>query len=472
MEAAYAAIRNDKHSTRGEKINKMRVNYLFKMQTVAFLIYIFFFLLYSFLGYKESIPPFMMVLQLIYAFFYFFFLYCSYRFKLNIKIILVLIFLSLLVLSFVLRECYINFTSGPFGDDDNYYFYINNNIALGAARKDFSVLLQMVSKYPRFHYDDYGFIVISWLVFSITAEEYSSHLLLLLFQALILSLSTFYLYRILLFLNIKPVVARFFSAIWGFFPFFYLKAATQEKEIFFVFFILQAFYFMYKYKKRKNFFYLIVCIISAVICYFFRSLISILLILSIFIIMRKYKSKKTIFYIILIGAVLGFWATIILFNYIFYYLKRENFFETFVLANDRLSRLLGNIYFGWFIQIVAGLFGPFPNFNRAGTNEIMENSGLLLKQMLSLPLWIGVYQLFKDFAYKYYPILIYILASLLIIGIYGKTLDMRFQLTYFPAMLIVIAYAVQKWKNNIFYKLAFCTHTVFSICLIFLYNGR
>jgi hypothetical protein len=183
------------------------------------------------------------------------------------------------------------------------------------------------------------------------------------------------------------------------------------------------------------------------------------------------KNKKKILIGIVFFLFISFLSMFILFGRLFSYLG-VNFVQYLVSVNIKVLRTVDNMALAWPVQIIAGFFGPFPNFNRIHEFEIMETGGVFLKVIISLLLWMGVLMIVKKFNYKYYPIVLYVVVNLLVLLLYGKTLDMRYQLVCLPLMLPVIAYALQEAGKKIARGLVYYTYILFVIGIILAYNHR
>jgi hypothetical protein len=138
--------------------------------------------------------------------------------------------------------------------------------------------------------------------------------------------------------------------------------------------------------------------------------------------------------------------------------------------NSKLNSIYyGSILFRWAVQIATVLFGAFPSFSREVTFSIMYNSGLLFKGMLSFYLVLGIIKIIKNFRYEYYSIVIYVVMGIFFCTVWGVALNMRFQITFFPFMLPIMAYSLQKFRVN---RIAYYTHTILLSGLIIAYNAR
>jgi hypothetical protein len=253
---------------------------------------------------------------------------------------------------------------------------------------------------------------------------------------------------------------------WGGFPFLSVTAAVGLKENFFCLFIVTSFYFMYKYKKSKNIFSLVFAFISIFCCSFFRMAIPLMIIISLMILLmvNKKNSKKilvTVFVIFVIGVI----CLDIIFAFVFPYSLGHLLAVTF----HRASKASNNIWVFWVALVVSSFIGPFSNFSKAVGYALLSNSGLLFKTLISFPLLVGIWHIIKTYNYQYYALIAYVGMGFIMVGLSGASLDMRYQVTFFPFMLSIIAYAFQKQKIN---NLIYYSYIILSCAIIILYNYR
>jgi hypothetical protein len=436
---------------------------ILKVHLIAIILYTAFLYCYTVIGYREDIPAYIVILQIVFAFFFFAFLYCTYTLRLNIQVILLLVFLSSLVFAFILRLCYLKFTGTPFGE--GYDTYVYHALALRTMGKDFAYFIKYLSTRDT-NIDDYGYPFILYTLYSIAGSEEAGLNFTILINALVITLSTFYLYKLLLLVNIRVANSCFWSACCGFFAYFHVRAAVQVKENFFLLFIIFSFYYMYEFKKRRKTSSLILCFLCTACCYFFRMAIPVMIIISFLILlMSNSKNRKKILLVLLAIMIIGSMSLNIIFSYIFPF-SLAHIIEVAVV---RALAKSNNLFFAFSVGIAAALVGPFPNFNRAGILAILYNSGILFKMLISFPLLAGIWYIVKSYNHRYYAMVAYIGMGLIMVVLSGVSLDMRYQLTFYQIMLVVIAYAFQEWKIK---KLTYYFYALFSVGLIIVYNFR
>jgi hypothetical protein len=432
--------------------------------------YIFHLFFFGVVKYHEVITVYANVLQIVFATFFFFFLYYIPILKLNIKVVLLLVFLYSLVFSFVLRYCFIDFTSNIFGPavSDSYFYH---SFAMNVMRKDLDYfVMYLTSQYKNI--DDYGFPTILYIIYTIAGTEASALNLTLLFNTLAITLSTYFLYKLLILLRFQAGISCFLSACWGLFPFLFVIAAVGLKENFFCLFILLSFYYMYKYKKQRRISSLVLSFMGIICTYFFRIAIPFMIIISfVILIMANSKWRKNIFIVLFILLIAGTICMKILFSYIFPVSLESLLFR--VIAN-RANGISNNLIISFAVLIATSLIGPFPNFSNAIQDGgerywIVYNSALLFKVIVSFYILVGIWRIIKTYNFRYYSILAYIGMGLLLLVLSGVALDMRYQITFYPIMIPIIAYAFKGRKiSNLLYSF----YIIVSSGLVILYNIR
>jgi hypothetical protein len=404
----------------------------------------------------------MVVLQMVFAAFFFFFLYCSYGFKISMGVILIFVFFSSFILSFIFRKWLLELTHAPFGPGRDGYTY--NRIAVNVMRKSFKEFLQYMFAH-NYMIDDYGFPIILYFVYSLAGNEQAALFIMLIVNALAITLSTYYLYKLLRLFCIKNSYIHFFCAVWGFFPYQSVTSSIGLKENVFCVFVIASFYYMYKYKQHKKFLYFLLCLFFIFCCYLFRLAIPVMILLSfILLLLVKAKNAKKVVIILVVGLVAGLFSLNILMTYFF----SNPLGRVLAISNARFSEAGISGAGAWMSQIIAALIGPFPNFNRLKSFSMIHNSGSMLKVVYSFPFWVGIWYVLKTLNYKYYAIIAYAIMGMAMLILSGVALDIRYQITFFPIMLPIIAYACQQGIN----KISYYGYTILSVVLIIAYNTR
>ena len=120
------------------------------------------------------------------------------------------------------------------------------------------------------------------------------------------------------------------------------------------------------------------------------------------------------------------------------------------------------------VQVFAALIGPFPNFFRLGKYALLFSGGILLKSILNVFLFIGVWKVIQNLSYKFYPLVLYSLFGIISVILAGVALDIRFVITFFPSMILVSLYAIKGIRKTGF----FYAYLSFLIIVTAFYNVR
>lgn len=427
------------------------------------LVYLFIFVYFVFYGYKEPIPLYMFVIQSLFLLFYSVNLYLSIKSN-SIYTVLFLVFLYSVIFSLLIRYGFLVNTYKPFGDavdSYNYDSWASNSIDKSFERYIDDILLLGYKN------DDLGYPAILYIFYNIMGSSEAGRWIMLIVNAFFIMVSTNYLYGFMRLFSMDKKQARFFSAIWGFFPFLSVTSAVGLKENFFSAIIIASFYYMYMFKMNKSVKYLLIFIPLSLLSYYFRIVLIPMLILSFVSLMLVNKyNKKSILVFFLISVVVG----VIFINLFISYFYSISLDFVLDMNSNRFSDTSGTIIFKWFVQMIAAIIGPFPNFNQMASYGMLHSSGLVLKVLLSYLLGVGVYLVIKNTLYEYYPLIIFLLMGGVMLVISGVALDMRYHITFFPIILPLVALSLK--NKNILISKKYLSYIVLIIFIIIAYNGR
>lgn len=82
---------------------------------------------------------------------------------------------------------------------------------------------------------------------------------------------------------------------------------------------------------------------------------------------------------------------------------------------------------------------------------------------------VSLITIIRTYDYRKYPLLVYFLTSAMMLILSFVAFDMRYQITLFPLMMPLIAYAIQNVRLK---KGMFFMYCLFVIGLVFFYNAR
>lgn len=419
----------------------------------------------AFIGYKEVIPDYMLVMHVVIALLY----YMGLRYSVNHTKITALLSVTLIYftfISFLLRYLFWEYTGDPFADTDGCDSYRYESYALRFKDYDFVCYVKGVLQLPMSNVDDLGYTSIVYFMAKWFGDISVVRNVILLINVFSITVSTYLIYKICILLNISRNIASFSAAVYGMFPFFCVSSAVGLKENIFCLMITASLYYMYKYKNDKRFSNLIATVVFIASTYLFR--FAICLMLCMVFITSLYvngHNRKRVWIVILVAcAVVVSFLDVIIYN--FANIEMEHIYE---VTEKRMAKSGGLDTTGWAIQSIAAIFGPFPNFTRTAQYGIYHSSGLLLKCILNLFACTGFVCVIKRFDYRYYPVALYLIMGIFMLLGTGTSLDMRYHVTFLPALIVLAAYTLDTVKIRNIILWGYCT----CVCIVIaFYNLR
>lgn len=426
--------------------------------------FIFLFLYYSLEGYKENIPSFMIGIHVYFAIAYFTCIMLS-LFTKNSVILYMVIFLYSLFSSILVRSCSWIYLNEPFFcavDSYTYDSLVTMSLSSGDSYINYLLLLFLSG----LNVDDVGMTSIVYFIYKLFGVGDKGQTVLLLLNSLILLLSSIKINKIMILYGIQRMTRFFCLMFFGCFPFFSVTAAVGLKENFFVFLIVSAFYYMlhYKYTGSRNDLSLFFLFVLFALL-FRKAIFAMLLIMLFLFLIAENCNKKKLLYMILLGSVVG----VLLLDVILIAAFDKPLELIFATSEARSESVSMNETLKWTTQGIAVLFGPFPSMNRTLQYGLLHSSGLLLKMFLNFFMIVSLIDIIRTYDYRKYPLLVYFLTSAMMFILSFVALDMRYQITLFPLMVPLIAYAIQniRLRSGLFFM-----YSLFVIGLVFFYNNR
>lgn len=438
---------------------------IFKCLAAYVGIFVIFFTFYAFAGYKEDVPGYMVFLQFFYFIFYTTALLGAYKVNFTRKEFYVYVFIYSIIAAFLVRELSLEYVNNPFlfSPDANKYNWLGSN----AVNKDlpYSKFLNTISE--DWGLDDNGMPFIIYVTYKLAGNAIAGQYLLLFINAFVITGCAWRLDGIMRYFQIERKIRRFCVSVFAFFPFLSLTAGVGLKENFFLFIIISAFYYMFRYKETKYRKYLLFTVIFCLLTIFFRLATFAMMIISFFICMiGTEKNGKGLMRLMILGAVGGALSLSILLSILFGR-NLDVFLSIAANRTGQVSEGVGSIG-SWVIGFLAVFLGPFPNFSKLSEYAIVHSSGVLMKGVLGFPILMGMIYYSRKLITKYYPLLVYFLMNTLMVVLVGASLDMRFQIPFFPLALPYAARYLQDRKL----KLYFLYYIAILFILIFFYNRR
>lgn len=433
-----------------------------------YLLYISIFLIYSIyfavVGYKEDIPMYMSALHF-YAFVsYGVCLYIASR-RISFPVIYTIVGIYTLISIFLFREVSWIFRGEPFmgGIDSNTYdSYATYAILRGMDVKNFC---EYVISHG-FGLDDLGMFSIVFYVYSICGNGEWGMNMLLVINALVIVLSTIKLNGLMDLFNISGEVRRIGAVAYGCLPFLSITAAAGLKENFFTFLIISFFYYIYKYKEENQLSHLLVAFVFALLCIFFRiSISAMLVVVAVYTMLINVKKRKMWLFLMLGGVGVGFY----LLSNVIELISDKSLDAVMNTADHRTGNMeVGGVDMSWPIQVLATVVGPFPNFSRAPSYAFVHSADLVLKMVISYYVLWMICKIVKNYLLIFYPLLLFFLMHLVMVVLSGVAMDIRYQITAFPVVLVFVAYNLKENNSKYLFPLYCC----FVLGLIYMYNIR
>lgn len=440
------------------KSPKVVVNNIWAFWAVSFSLFLLFTAFSPYFK-REDIDFQFLVIELFCGVVLFCGIYTSIRIK-NIIQLLLLIFMFSFLTPLAIRNFFENYYARPYGLAIDSYTY--DSIVIPCLNENLSKLNQYIFGIGGF--DDLGYPYILYFIYKVSGSVEFGRILVIIVNAIVLTLSSALMYKLTIQLNFSKRIAIVLASLYGFNPFFYVTSAVGLKEVIFCFFILGSLFYMYEWKAKKNILSFLLTIILITFTSLFRSAVCLMLILTFIflIILNKNNRKKILWIAIIVGGLSPVFADLVLQKVIGVSL------EHILAVTTARNGLINSEVSGPIIQIIASLFGPFPNFFRIAEYGILFSSGILLKSLMNVFFLIGGAKVIYQYDYTFYPLLLYALfgLSLLIVG--GVALDMRYTITFYVPFLIISFVGMGTSKARHF----FYAYLPFIIILIFYYNVR
>lgn len=437
------------------------MNNFYRILSFSLFTYILLLLLAFLYGFKEKIPVYIYVMQIVIAISFFVMLYFCTRLK-STQSVLYVIFMTFLILTSVLRYVFWNYTNSPYNNFKSVDVYTYEGNAIRFQDNDYiSFLLG-----THLNIDDIGYSSVVYFLHVIFCNTDIVRIVLLLLNTVAIVVSLKYVYLICRLIDIDKRIAMSTAVFYGIFPFLIVNSTIGLKENIFCLLIVCAFYYMYTFKERKSFKSFILSMLFVCSTFLFRSAIALMLLLLYipFLYCNENNRKRSIYWGI-IGGILG---TIIL-PFLIANFTATTMDHVSQVTAARIQKAGSSTTIQWLVQTLSSLFGPFPNFIRMAQYGILHNSGLFVKTLFGFFTIAGIYNVFKKLDYKLYPIVLYLFMGYTMLILSGVSLDMRYHVTFFVAFVILMAKGLQEYEGR---TLWFYAYALGDILLIILYNVR
>lgn len=396
--------------------------------------------IYSLVGYKDIVEPYMENIRLFGTIEYFLLIFLSLT-DIKIKSLLKITIITLFFVVLLVKMTYNYVDVDILGLTKDGYKYLDK----GLKYSDLSYFDFVRSLYSQYFYaDDLGYFSIVYLFYQIYPDKDFVVYGIIVLNFILLYVSSGYFYKLSKQLCGSEGASKLIVTLWSASPYLMLIICNGMKEVFFTSIIIFSVYNIYRYKANKSLLNLVGAFGFAILCLFFRSAVFYMLLAMFVVILTMTNKNKKLYFIIIITALATFQIVIpfIIENVIG--VSLDIIIKT---ATWRIERsAAGQASYAGYLPLLAAIFGPFPVFDRPGIYSIEFSQAVFVKDVLGLSFFLGVYDKIKRLDIVYMPIIIYIIFNIFMLITAGVTLDIRYHMTYLPFFfLIAVPYLKKKY---------------------------
>lgn len=424
----------------------------------------FFFLLFILFGISgkwNDISAYQLIIQLLFALLSYF--YIKNRGIINTNQFFINTFLFQFSLAIILKLMFIFFEDCEFGpsaiDSIGYFDYGNKGSKMTIAG-----YTRMLSYTSWGGIDDRGYLFyLRWLHFLLPKGIVP--FVVIFFNAVFIGIASMALYKSLILLS--PYNRRNAIAVTCIFSSFLPSVNTSAvgmKEDVFIPIIILALYYYIRYIKNKQLHNFFLCVFFTFLTVFFRTAITASLIVVFIIGLVSSKNNKKFvvysFYIALIVSpiIIDFIITNFLGISLEGVLEIAQGRNKHTTGADPGAKAIGSI--------IASIIGPFPTFVDSHDTMFYSFSSVV-KMIFNFPVIYAIIRILKKYDYKYYFVAFLYLIGIMFNVVVGTGLDMRYQMPFFGAFLILLFYQL----NNIKIKpIIFLGYGAACVSIAFVYN--
>jgi len=242
---------------------------------------------------------------------------------------------------------------------------------------------------------------------------------------------------------------------------------TFLKESFFMILVVGMIYHFYKFISTNFLLHIIIFLLYSISIIYFRAAVVFFFWAAILIHFLFSNKRKITSIIVIISAII---IMMLLSTYIIEEYNRYTLEGDY----DRV-RIYGftneTIGFGYFVNWVSSLFGPFPSIiSEKSHRVVLYSSGLLLKVFLSFPMWLGIFKAFKKKESFLYPIIFFTLIETFILGFLNKSFELRLGLPHYQAFFLISFWYLSQQKDITRLRIYDKFYMVFSIAIVIFWN--
>ncbi len=394
----------------------------------------------NWMGYKEDVTIEMILLQALIGVSYIVMLFVSS--KLPTNFILTLSFVYITFFTFIVQQFHSEYWGTVFPPEDldgAFYHTIAAQYMYDDALKIYEECLSSKD------IGDWGFTFIVYSIYHFFTDlTVASFFLTYIFNPICVVISSYCLYRTISLVTKDSLIIRWVVSIFVFFPYFFLVSAVGRKENVFVLLVSVCLFHCMRYTILRHNKDLFLSIAVALTMIFFRPPITVMFLISIVIsIFVKPANVRALFYV---GGIVILMLPLIL-DTLLEALLGISLDQVLAVSDARNKGIGQDKTTSWSIQFLSALLGPFPNFTRSGIYGIFNSIGLLLKCLFPLFVYKTIPHIFKNHVYYMLPVLSYFSMGIVMLTLSGVALDLRYHITFFPALLLLFAYSLAQNRN-------------------------
>lgn len=425
-------------------------------------VFILFALFFYLAGYKETIPLYMEYMRGIFTIVYCYTLYIAINQRVSQPLFFCYLFVSFYLLSIILQYTVFYETNTLFGDARDSYSYI----AYGIKYRNLGLTDYWEKILINYNFDDLGFFtILHFCALLLGRDPVSIANFLVLINSLIYIIGIHFLYRLTMILYDDEQRARLATGLWAGFSTLVTSNAGGEKEVVFTAIIVIAMYSIYAYKKAPSGLKLLRALFFISLCLFFRFAICYALSLSLLVIVFTNENNKKA---VLKLAFLGILFSSFILSFLLPLLTGISYEHILTVTDRRMAKTQVGTLAATFFSSISTILGPFPNMDRTNSKGFMYGFALLLKDFLSPYFISAFYSIIRNYSYRFYPILTFIVCNLMLVLVGGVALDIRYHVTYIPFFFLLVLVP----HDFIFKGYKYCIILLVIVFVISVYSHR
>lgn len=334
-------------------------------------------------------------------------------------------------------------------------------------------LLAFIRYLEHFSLDDYGFNIIIYLTYRLTGDPDTGIQLLVLFNVVAVSISSFYVYKLsnLFFEKGTAIFATFF---WGTELYAVYTSSIGLKENFMVMFIVIAIYYIIRVHKNLLAKDIILAVLFTLPMLLFRTPVFYMLLCTLFYIigLKLPLVKRHIYFFVLLIAVI---AIIYGYQAIDEIALSQGYNYDFLQeASEKKVKVNGQLTY--ILNYLASVFGPFPNIV---AEDLIKKNYITLYSFSSFCKvfysFFMVYGIFLAFRKKHFEMmglsLFWFLDSFMLLFTLFAQHD-RYQWPHMPFTIILACYGFVGWYDNKHILKWDKLYMIFALLMILIFNFR